>query len=222
MQVRPFTKNSEYHFKGTCEHTAFSPCEPIEGFDVRVTIDFLTELLENGAVGLHINKFHYVSREDGSFDDSGRVSSIPISREYDAIPPTRVFVSFAEGMTNISFDSNTDASDPLDTDIKIVHIYGKYTCEILAIVWTLSLLCDVHLPIGGDNPSIQISIRTPNMSGISNFCGLCGSRSGSLLTRDGNVANEANMTDIQLFAESYLIKPRDQILRPQRRECGEY
>ena len=73
----------------------------------------------------------------------------------------------------------------------------------------------------GDNPSIEISIQTSNNSAISNFCGLCGSRSGSLLRRDGTVANMMNMTQVQEFAQSYLVEPRDQILRPQRKECGE-
>ena len=147
MQVQPFTRTTEYRFNGMCEHIAASPCETIEGFDVRVTVDFLTGSMENGAVGLHVNEFRYVSREDGSFDDGGQtpVSSTPTSSEYEATPPTRVSVSFGQGMTNITFDSNTDATDPLDTDIEIVHIYGKYTSEMHTnySVQILSLLFDI-------------------------------------------------------------------------------
>ena len=116
-----------YGFMGTCEHIATSPCETIPGFDVRVTVDFLTESLENGAVGLHVNNFCYVSREDGSFDDGEQtpLSATPSSAEYTAAGDTRVRVSFGQGQTNITFDSNTDPSDPLDAIIEIVHTYGK-------------------------------------------------------------------------------------------------
>ena len=74
--------------------------------------------------------------------------------------------------------------------------------------------------VGDANPTILISIRTPNNSMISNFCGLCGSRSGSLLRRDGTEADPTNMAEVQSFATSYAVPARDQILRPQRRECG--
>ena len=116
-----------YGFMGTCEHIATSPCEAIPGFDVRVTVDFLTESLENGAVGLHVNNLRYVSREDGSFDDGGQtpLSSSPSSAEYAAAGDTRVRVSFGQEQTNITFDSNTDSNDPLDTVIEIYHTYGK-------------------------------------------------------------------------------------------------
>ena len=118
-----------YGFMGTCEHIATSPCETstILGFDVRVTVDFLTESLENGAVGLHVNNLRYVSREDGTFDDGEQISlsSSSSSAEYAAAGDTRVRISFGQGQTNITFDSNTDPSDPLDTIIEIVHNYGK-------------------------------------------------------------------------------------------------
>ena len=74
--------------------------------------------------------------------------------------------------------------------------------------------------VGDADPTILISIRTPNNSAISNFCGLCGSRSGSLLRRDGTEADATNMAEVQSFAISYAVPARDQILRPQRRECG--
>ena len=119
-----------YGFAGTCEHIAVSPCEPIPGSDVRVTVDFLTESMENGAVGLLINDLRYVSREDGSFDDGGQTptESTPDRRQYSATDTIRVSVSFGSGMTNITFNVETDPNDPLDTDIEIVHTYGKDVC----------------------------------------------------------------------------------------------
>ena len=74
--------------------------------------------------------------------------------------------------------------------------------------------------IGDVDPTILISIRTPNNSAISDFCGLCGSRSGSLLRRDGTEADATSMAEVQSFISSYAVPARDQILRPQRRECG--
>ena len=136
--MQPFVSTSMYGFMGVCEHIAVSVCESIPGFDVQVTVDFLTGSMENGAVGLHVNELRYVSREDGTFDDGGQtpLSSTPSNREYAAADPTRVLVSFGQGVTNITFDSNTDASDPLDTDIEIVHTWGKHASEVHT-----SLLC---------------------------------------------------------------------------------
>ena len=113
---------------GICEYTALSSCNAIPGFDVRVTVDYITETLENGAVGLHVNNFRYVSREDGSFDDGGQTPIPGLSTFiYAPAGDTRVRVSLGQGQTNISFDSNTPASDPLDTDIEIIHNWGKHT-----------------------------------------------------------------------------------------------
>ena len=99
----------------------------IPGFDVRVTVDYISETLENGAVGLHVNNLCYVSREDGTFDDGGQVplSSTPPIAEYSADGDTRVRVSMGSGQTNITFDSNTPLSDPLDTEIEIIHNWGN-------------------------------------------------------------------------------------------------
>ena len=210
---------------GTCEYVATSSCNAIEGFDVRVTVDYISETLENGAVGLHVNELRYVSREDGSFDDGGQIplSSIPsVSAEYAATGDTRVHVSMGAGQTNVTFDSNTPANDPLDTDINIVHNWGKiysYTnCNYMYALHRYYL--SLFLLVGDANPTILISVRTPNNSAISNFCGLCGSRSGSLLRRDGTEADPRNMAEVQSFASSYAVPARDQVLRPQRTECG--
>ena len=74
--------------------------------------------------------------------------------------------------------------------------------------------------IGDVDTIILISIRTPNNSAVSDFCGLCGSRSGGLLRRDGTEADAMNSAEVQSFITSYAVPARDQILRPQRRECG--
>ena len=61
--MKTYSMSSMYRFMGTCEHVATSLCESVPGFDVQVTVDFLTESMENGAVGLHVDDVCYVSRE---------------------------------------------------------------------------------------------------------------------------------------------------------------
>ena len=53
-----------------------------------MTVDFLIESMENGAVGFHVNDLRYISREDGSFDDGGQtpISSSALRREYTMLP----------------------------------------------------------------------------------------------------------------------------------------
>ena len=128
QRVQTYSFSSTYGFIDVCEHIATSLCEPVEGYDVRVTVDFLTETMDNGAVGLHVNNFRYVSREDGSFDASvddreqTPLSSSTADRlEYDATTPTRVVVERGQGVTNITFFPG----NVLDAEISIVHTYGK-------------------------------------------------------------------------------------------------
>ena len=131
--MKTYSMSSMYGFMGTCEHIATSLCESVPGFDVRVTVDFLTESMENGAVGLHVNDLRYISREDGTFDDGGQTptSSSASRRKYDATSPTQVVVEFVDGMTNINLIPN----GALDAEIQIVHVYGK------------SHFIETHLPI---------------------------------------------------------------------------
>ena len=73
------------------------------------------------------------------------------------------------------------------------------------------------LHIGIDTPNIEIS---GNFGEDQQLCGLCGSRNGSLMRPDGGTADIESMAQVEAFAQSYLVPPRDQSLRPQRRECG--
>ena len=109
---------------GTCEHVATSLCDAVDGYDVQVTVDFLTQSMENGAVGLHVNDLRYVSREDGSFDDGDQnVATVNGRRMYDATSPTRVVVDFfGENMTNVITFFPGGA---LDAEIEIIHVYGN-------------------------------------------------------------------------------------------------
>ena len=72
--------------------------------------------------------------------------------------------------------------------------------------------------VGGDNPTILISVRPSN--NVTEFCGLCGSRSGDLLKADGSIVDRNDVDQTQEFARSYIVEPSEQILRPQRKECG--
>ena len=81
----------------------------------------------------------------------------------------------------------------------------------------------MHVPFNAaeENPSIQVNVQAPNDT-LLNFCGLCGSRFGDLVKPDGSIVQMMDMAAVQNFAQSYLVEPREQILRPQRRECGKY
>ena len=142
--MKTYSVNSRYGFMGTCEHVATSLCESVPGFDVRVTVDFLTESMENGAVGLHINDLRYVSREDGTFDDGGQTptSSSASRREYAATSPTQVVVEFGDGMTNITLIPN----GALDAEIEIVHVYGKsqFIETHVSIIFSSLATADMH------------------------------------------------------------------------------
>ena len=129
LRVKPFSINSMYGFMGTCEHVAFSSCQSDDEFNVRVTVDFLTESLENGAVGLHVNDLRFVSREDGSFDDGGQtplVGSTTTSRQYTPTPSSRVDVDIGENVTSIVYTvTDVQPSHPSFIEIVIVHTHGN-------------------------------------------------------------------------------------------------
>ena len=75
-------------------------------------------------------------------------------------------------------------------------------------------------PTAGDNPSIEINVRSS--SNETEFCGLCGSRTGQLRRPDGTIADRNDMAQREMFTRLYTVDARDQILRPQRRVCGKY
>ena len=118
-----------YGFMGPCEHVAFSSCQPVDGNDVRVTVDFLTNSLENGAVGLHVGDFRYVSREDGSFDDGGQLPisvSITGTILYAPTPNSQVFVERGDSVTSIIYIvTDVSITDPSFILINITHTHGK-------------------------------------------------------------------------------------------------
>lgn len=52
MMVSPFTRSTSYTFMGSCEHTLLRSCD--ENIDFSVRTDFITNSMENGAVGVFI------------------------------------------------------------------------------------------------------------------------------------------------------------------------
>ena len=72
--------------------------------------------------------------------------------------------------------------------------------------------------VGGDTPSILVSV-SPSDDNVD-FCGLCGSRTGTLLKPDGTEVDRNDVNQREEFARCYVVEPREQILRPQRTECG--
>ena len=69
--------------------------------------------------------------------------------------------------------------------------------------------------------SSEIAIELSNSTIISQSCGLCGNKSGALVSSNGDVANIMNRTEVDAFANSHLVRPSEQVLRDDRRDCGE-
>ena len=66
-----------------------------------------------------------------------------------------------------------------------------------------------------------MQVNISDIRTLRETCGLCGTTVGVLLYCNGNTANIMNRTEVDAFANSYLVAPRDQFLHPQRRQCGE-
>lgn len=71
-----------------------------------------------------------------------------------------------------------------------------------------------------------VSINLTDFTAITQTCGLCGNSSGSLIFGPlGNPqqppADIMNQTNVNMFADSWMVPARSQVLRDARRECGE-
>ena len=129
LQVQPFNQSVSYRFKGTCEHIALSLCESTSTSPkFSVNVDFLSESMENGAVGFILGDLSWISREDGSYDDGG--NEILTSQVEDGftryVYSDGVVVELSANLTIIKFSSS-------DIDeVTIAHYYGKI-CLITSI-----------------------------------------------------------------------------------------
>ena len=56
-------------------------------------------------------------------------------------------------------------------------------------------------------------------SSLLETCGICGTRSGELLSLSGEIASSPS--ERTAFVESYRVPVDDMSLRPLRQECGE-
>ena len=122
LQVQPFNRSVSYQFRGTCEHTALSLCEGLsDGSKFSINVDFLTESMEMGAVGLFLGDSRWISREDGSYDDGDAevLTSEAGENFIRHIYSAGVIVDLYPNMTTITFTN-------LDIDEVIIsHNYGN-------------------------------------------------------------------------------------------------
>lgn len=75
--VSPFQSSMNYNFRGSCEHVIVSACDGSP--DLRITVDFLADTLQNGRIGASYNGRMYVSREDGTVTVDSNTEVISMS-----------------------------------------------------------------------------------------------------------------------------------------------
>ena len=67
----------------------------------------------------------------------------------------------------------------------------------------------------------EVRIEITEKTAVLNYCGLCGTSSGTLLYSDRNeTADIVDQASVEEFAQSWRVDPREQVLMQQGQECG--
>ncbi len=138
LMTSPFNSSTSFTFKGTCELIALSSCDISHPKYFRIAVDFLTDTLNNGAVGVFTNNFKWISREDGTFftDYEGLTNIID--------EDTLHYVD--SGITVQAINSSTKIMVDNGIGVTIQHIYGQ--CVVVYQKLVPELLEQLNLPIG--------------------------------------------------------------------------
>ena len=116
-------------------------------------------------------------------------------------------------------------------NVVVTHQYGKQCMSFATNSYTVCVCCNhwsgptyyycsnAHMHTKEGNAFFQIQVSNGS---LLETCGLCGNLNGQLLQRDGKIARFTDVAQVDAFTQSYLVEPRLQSLRPQRRECGEH
>ncbi|XP_064387505.1 uncharacterized protein LOC135335846 isoform X3 [Halichondria panicea] len=131
LMVSPFTRSTSYTFMGTCEHALLQSCD--DSVDFMVRTDFLTDSMDNGAVGVFFNEAWWISREDGSYESSeaaSSVSGVP-GRETTVYADSNVEVERGDNYTEIRVGGGIG--------VNVRHNYGDPSSIIVTVVTGSSL-----------------------------------------------------------------------------------
>ena len=182
-----------------------------------------------------VTPFTNVGSETGSYSFRGACEHVFV-RPCDAMPDIAVvgdFLSTDLSMGRIGLRNGTRAV--VLTENLMVELRGGLTgvtqgsttitnLGSLQVVVTRSetsiILNAAAAGIRITRTSSMISIDLSNTTVISQTCGLCGNKSGSLVGNNGDVANIFNRTEVDAFANSHLVMPSEQVLRDDSRSCG--
>ena len=138
--MSPFQISTNYSFRGSCEHVIFSVCDGSP--DLRITVDFLSDTLQNGRIGAsHMGRM-YVSREDGTVSIDSNTEVISMSGS------TMIY----QGNVAITRDTaaNKTTIEFQDLGVTIVHQLGqdpsfqvKLTAAITYFFFLTEMSCHV-------------------------------------------------------------------------------
>ena len=124
LLVSPFNASTSYNFRGTCELIALRSCDESEEPDFAVRVDFISDTMDNGAVGVYRNGLRWISREDGSFfsdieADSSSDENVMVYSANDI----RVTLNASESTTVIEVGGTIQ--------VTVTHVYdGTYIDQV--------------------------------------------------------------------------------------------
>ena len=204
LMVSPFSLATGYTFRGTCERKILRSCNRTVDFEV--TADFITADESNGAIGVQYGDAVYISLENGN---------IELRNTFETFN-NGTTITFEDGAVLTRGNEYNLLSFP-EVQVTVQHFYAgsrHWNFEVYMYNVFISQL------FTGDEQGFEITAAVG--SPLETTCGLCGTQDGVLLFKDlQQTADPLIPMEVFDFANSYLVPPADQSLRPQRKECGE-
>ena len=190
LTIIPFNRDDFYSFQKSCEHYLLRSCSGSE--ELSVTVDFLSNDISSGRVGLRYGDSSVISSEMGDvvFNNLNFIQD-----DGDAQIFTNGFIFYREsGKNRIVFR--------MTGNITVIH---KYRGQDRSMAVTVT---DKFALVGTDVSSTDI-------------CGLCGNSNGTLLQLDLLTETDIDdQTQVNGFIDSYAVETTEQYLRGQRIECS--
>jgi hypothetical protein len=228
----------------TCRNVALIGNNAADGnklFSIRMTStsprvnldnDLLIQLLDDDTSVIH-GVFNVCSLHPNKFITTFSSASYLFDKDCEY----KLFSSCDLSIANIDIRVDLSSSGSNTSSAQIVVLYNGHRVDILQGSASLSSGITDDINVRAANGNVMVIIPAINVTLIYNstadsiaiqvnsnsfpFNGLCGGFDGDFLYSDCiRKANRSDLSTLNNFIDSYYVQPPDQIIKPNREECG--